>query len=100
MKTRISIDIGSRNIHIAEGGFQKGQLSLRRSQSFEIPEGCISEESVKDAQLLADTMANSLKAGKFRSKEAVLTVNAGNAIIKRTGFSPGKTAGARQHDQE
>jgi hypothetical protein len=27
-------------------------------------------------------------------------VNAGNAIIKRTGFSPGKTAGARQHDQE
>lgn len=90
MKTRISIDIGSRNIHIAEGGFQKGQLSLRRSQSFEIPEGCISEESVKDAQLLADTMANSLKAGKFRSKEAVLTVNAGNAIIRELDFPQAK----------
>ncbi|HWQ78558.1 MAG TPA: pilus assembly protein PilM [Anaerovoracaceae bacterium] len=90
MKTRISIDIGSRNIHIAEGGFQKGQLSLRRSQSFEIPEGCISEEAVKDAQLLADTVANSLKAGKFRSTEAILTVNASHAVIRELDFPQAK----------
>lgn len=90
MKTRISIDIGSRNIHIAEGGFQKGQLSLRRSMSFEIPEGCIAEESVKDVQLLADTITNSLRAGKFRTNEATLTVNASHAVIRELDFPQAK----------
>lgn len=90
MKTRIAIDIGSRNIHIAEGGFQKGQLSLRRRQSFEVPEGCISEESVKDVQLLADTISNSLKAGRFRANEAILTVNASHAVIRDLDFPPAK----------
>ncbi len=90
MKTRLSIDVGSRNLHIAEGGFQKGQLSLRRSMSFEIPEGCIAEEAVKDAQLLADTINNSLKAGKFRSGEAVLTVNGSRAVIRELDFPQAK----------
>lgn len=82
MKTRVSIDIGSRNIHIVEGGFQKGQLSLRRSQSFELPENSIADETIKDPDLLANALSNALKTGKFHNGDAVLTINASHAVIR------------------
>ena len=90
MSTKISIDIGSRNIHIAEGDYQKGVLTVRGSQSFEIPPGCIAAEAIEDSQLLADTIKSSLKAGQFNAKDAILTVNATHAIIRELDFPKSK----------
>lgn len=90
MNKRISVDIGSRNIHIAEGGFEKGKLTLRQSQSFEIPAGCILDEIIKDEQLLADTVNNSIKAGRFHAKEAIVTINASHAVIRELDFPKAK----------
>jgi len=90
LKTRISIDIGSRNVHIAEGGFHKGQLSLRQSRSFELPDGCVTEEAVKDEQLLADAIDSFIRQGKFHTKEAILTVNAKDAVIRELDFPKAK----------
>lgn len=90
MNTILSIDIGSKNMHMAEGGFHKRQLSLRHSQSSEIPAGCVLEEAVKDEQLLADAISSAIKAGKFHAKEAVLTVNASNAVIRELDFPQAK----------
>lgn len=90
MNRRLSIDIGSRNMHIVEGGFEKGKLTLRQSQSFEIPAGCITDESINDEQLLADAINNSIKAGRFHAKEAVLTVNASHAVIREMDFPKAK----------
>lgn len=90
MNTLLSIDIGSKNMHIAEGGFQKGQLSLRQSQSFRLPEGCLTEESIKDEQQLADAISSSVKAGKFHTKNTVLTVNAIHTVVRELDFPQAK----------
>ncbi|HYE68574.1 MAG TPA: pilus assembly protein PilM [Anaerovoracaceae bacterium] len=90
MNTLLSIDIGSKNMHIAEGGFQKGQLSLRHSHSFPLPKGCVTEESIKDEQQLADAIISSVKAGKFHTKNVVLTVNAIHTVVRELDFPQAK----------
>lgn len=90
MKMKLSIDIGSKNLHIAEGRFHKGQIFVRHSQSFSLPAGCVEEEAVKDEQLLADVIVSAVRAGKYTAKEAVLTMNASNAIIREVDFPPAK----------
>lgn len=88
--SKISIDIGSRFLHVAEGDYQKGQLTVQNSQSFEIPSNCLDAETVIDGQLLADTVSNALKAGEFRAKEAILTINATHAIIREIDLPKAK----------
>lgn len=90
MSTKISIDIGSKNIHIAEGDFQKGVLTVKGSHSFELPSGCVASESIEDGQLLADALSNGIKAGDFNAKEAILTINATHAIIRELDFPKAK----------
>lgn len=90
MSTKISIDIGSKNIHIAEGDYQKGLLSVRGSQSFELPSGCIAAEAIVDGQLLSSTIKSSLKAGEFSARDAILTINATHAIIRELDFPKAK----------
>ena len=90
MSTKISIDIGSKNIHIAEGDFQKGLLTVQGSQSFELPSSCVSAETIEDSQLLADTIKSSLKAGQFSAKDAIITTNATHAIIRELDFPKAK----------
>jgi len=77
-------------VHIAEGRFQKGQVSVRQSRSFALPEGCLAEEDVKDEQLLADAISRFLKEGKFHAKEAIVTVNASHAVIRELDFPRAK----------
>jgi type IV pilus assembly protein PilM len=90
LSNKISIDIGSKNLHIAEGDFQKGVLTVKGGQSFELPPGCIAAEAIEDAALLAETLANYLKAGEFTAKEASLTINATHAIIRELDFPKAK----------
>ena len=86
----ISIQIGSKNIHIAEGAFQKGKLNFRESLSYELPAGCLDDGSVADEQMLADSISSSIRAGAFNSKEVILTMNANHAIIRELDFPPAK----------
>lgn len=90
MSNKISIDIGSKNLHIAEGDFQKGVLTVKGGQSFELPPGCVASEAIEDGALLTETLANYLKAGEFTAKEAILTINATHAIIRELDFPKAK----------
>lgn len=88
--SKISIDIGSRFLHVAEGDYQKGQLTVQNSLSFEIPPNCLDAETVIDGLLLADTVSNALKTGQFKAKEAILTINATHAIIREIDLPKAK----------
>lgn len=82
MSTKLSIDIGCSNLHIAEGDFQKGNLIIRGCQSFDLAPGCLGSERIMDAQLLSDTIQTAVKAAGFNTKEAIITVNGTHAIIR------------------
>lgn len=90
MSNKISIDIGSKNIHIAEGDFQKGVLTVKDSYSFELPPGCIVSENIEDGKLLAESLVSFMMAGEFKSKDAILTINGTHAIVRELDFPKAK----------
>ena len=90
MSTKLSIDIGSKNMHIAEGDFQKDVLTVKGSQSFELPSGCVVSEIIEDGKLLSDSLGSFLRAGEFNAKEALLTINATHAVIRELDFPKAK----------
>ncbi len=90
MSNKISIDIGSRYLHIAEGDYQKGILTVQNSQSFELPQNCLDAESVTGSEALAEMITTSLRAGEFRARDVILTINATHAIIRELDLPKSK----------
>ncbi len=82
MKSLLSIDIGTKNLHIAEGSYSKGGVVVQKAESFAIPVGCIKDEYIENIDLLAETIKDAIKKADFQSKEVILTINACNAIVR------------------
>ena len=78
----LSIDVGKKNIHIAEGSFTKNQVVLDKLASQDIPIGVFKGESIVNPDLLASTMIDAIQAFKFTSKDAIVTFDAYGAIIR------------------
>ena len=82
MKAILSIDIGSKNLHFAEGSYNKGGLVVQKAQTYPIPEGCMKDEFVENPTRLAETIRDCIKLGGFQAKEVILTLNSCNAIVR------------------
>ena len=90
MKSILSIDIGSKNLHCVEGSYQNGKLSVKQMQSFEIPKGCLNGELVDNVELLSETIKDAIKKANFNYSEVVLTINACNAVVRDIDLPAGK----------
>lgn len=82
MNTLLSIDFGSRNMHLAEGTSNKGRLTVRKCSTFPMPDGCMKGETVVNPQVLAEAVRNAIRAGGFHAKEVTVTMNAGFAMVR------------------
>lgn len=82
MKSLLSIDIGTKNLHFVEGGYAKGIVTVQKTESVPIPEGCIRDDAVENVELLAETIKDAIKKGDFKANEVLLTINACNAIVR------------------
>lgn len=91
MKNQVSIDIGSKNIHVAEGRYEKGQLYVNKTESYPVPEGSILKEIVENQEELSDAILYAVKLVNYFGKNASVTVNAaGHTIVKELEFPPAK----------
>lgn len=82
MRTILSIDIGSQNVHMVEGYGQKDQVTVTKFRTFAIPEESRKGEAITDIPLFAETLKEQIRAGGFQSKEAVITINAVQAVVR------------------
>jgi len=90
LSTLLSVNIDNKNIYMAEGGFDKGNLTIGKTQSFEMPSGSIKNEAVLDEILFADAMNRMVLEGGFSSKNVVLSVSSKQALIKELNLPAAK----------
>lgn len=82
METTLSLDIGSSNIKIAEGNYNKSLLSITKAAVVAVPEYAIENEHIKNADALAESIRNHLSRESYKSKEVILTINAAGSVIR------------------
>ena len=90
MSSILSIDIGSHNIHMVEGSFNKGIVNVSKMETFATPVSAFNGETVIDEALLTETIINSINTFKSTSKEVILTINATNAVVRDIDLPIGK----------
>ena len=82
MNSLLSIDLGSQNLHIVEGSFQKNVLKVLRMGSFPVPEDCMKGDVILDVDEVANTLINGIKSFGSKSKEVAVTINAISSLIR------------------
>ena len=90
MKSTLSIDIGSKNLHIAEGLNVKGKLNISQMECFEIPKGCLNGERVENVELLSESIKDAIKKANFNFSDVIFTFNACNAVVRDIDLPPAK----------
>ncbi|QRN86069.1 pilus assembly protein PilM [Clostridia bacterium] len=82
MKQRLSIDIGSKNLHIVLGQYAKNKLIVNQANSFPIPEEA--EKVGKDVapEVLEEIIADAMRLMNVKTKQCIVTINSENAAIK------------------
>lgn len=86
----LSIDVGKKNIHIAEGSFVKNNVVLDKAASVTTPTGIFQGESIGNTDLLVRTILDALQNLKITSKDAIITIDAYGAIIRDIDLPAGK----------
>ncbi len=82
MNSLLSIDVGLGNIHIVEGNYSKGTLLIEKALTSKIPASCFNGEMIENKELLIACLTEMIQNAGFISKEAVVTYNAFDAIVR------------------
>ena len=91
MKDIAVIDIGSKNLHVAKGSYNKGQLVVTRTESYEVPKQSIIKEEVTNETSLAEAIQFALKLCDYSGKDIIITMNAAeHRIVKELEFPKAK----------
>lgn len=90
MGSLLAIDVGKKNLHMAEGNLSKNGLVVERVASFPLPKGIFNGESIMNLPALTDAIGNAVKAFGFRTKDAVVTFDAYGAVIRDIDLPMGK----------
>lgn len=81
-KTMLSIDIGSSRIKIVEGSYKKGKFNIKKFGQLPVPENSIRGERIKNVNDISSDISNYLNAQKFKTKNAIITLNGAEAVIR------------------
>lgn len=91
MSSLLSIDLGTRNLHLAEGSFQKNILNVDRVGVFTLPDDCMKGDMIINIQAVANTLIRAIQTFGSKSKDAVITINAVSALVRDVDFPPAKS---------
>ena len=84
------MDMGTNSIKIALGEFKKSNLTIQKVASVMVPEYSIEKGRIKNATALADLLGDFLKLENIKVNNAVITINAVDAIVRDIDLPNGK----------
>lgn len=90
MNSILSIDVGHGNLHIVEGNYSKGTVFVDRAVTFKIPERCFNGDMIENKELFIATLSEAIQNSEFVSREALLTFNAFDAIVREISLPNAK----------
>lgn len=82
MKPLVSVDIGSRNLHIAVGNNQKGSLKISDAGCYPLAEGLVRGDHVQNVDEIGLVLAEGLRNLGLKGNRAVVTINGSGALKK------------------
>jgi type IV pilus assembly protein PilM len=82
LKPLVSVDIGSRNLHVAVGSNQKGSLKINAAGCYPLPEGLVRGDHVQNVDEIGLVLAEGLKDLGLKGNRAVVTINGSGALTK------------------
>lgn len=86
-KLVLSVDLGTNNIKLVEGKYQKGKLSLNKAIQIPTPEGCIADGKIINSQSVIDVLDFLIKENNIKAKDIIFTTNS-SSIINRDVLIP------------
>jgi type IV pilus assembly protein PilM len=92
-KYLISLDLGSQNIQIIYGRYNKGNIEIRNAVTAPIPEEVYKDGRIEDLDMMKQSIRDLITANKIKEKRTALTIQS-TSIITRDIMLP---ATERQH---
>ncbi len=81
-KRIVSIDFGTRYIHITEGSYKNGTILVNKAYLLDAPTGMYADGKIEDKKSLSDLLHHSLKIQDVKASNVVFTIQCG-AVISR-----------------
>ncbi|HCS75750.1 MAG TPA: hypothetical protein DIW17_17995, partial [Clostridiales bacterium] len=78
----ICLDIGSQNIHVIQGKFNKGSIVVRDVIECPIGEGVFLDGKIEDFSALRQSIRRSLTINKIKGKNTVITTQSTSVITR------------------
>lgn len=88
----LALDIGGKNIKAVQGTCISGYIYVDKAISFKTPENSIKNDIVIAPELLSESISSALQQADINVKEAIVTINAKDAITKEMSLPPAKYA--------
>lgn len=86
-KKAVSIDIGSENIKVVVGRYNKNKVAIEKAFKISTPEGAIEDGHIKNIDELSDVIGDALDLHKVNVDNIIFTTNS-TSIINRTIMIP------------
>lgn len=78
----ICLDLGSQNLHMVYGKYNKGNIVLHNAANFPIPEGVFKDGKIEDFQRLKESIRILISDNKIKEKNVVLTIQSTSIITR------------------
>lgn len=78
----ISLDIGSKNLHLAEGSFRNGILDIKNSLVAPMPASLTVDGKIEDKVLIREYLNELFQKNSIKSREAIVTLQSTSVIVR------------------
>ena len=82
----LSLDIGNKYIHIAEGEQSRGGVEISKAFQILTPQGCFLNGKLENTEVLSAAIKTSLEKNKFRTVDTVLSVQGDSGLTRKMTF--------------
>ena len=82
MKPRLSIDIGSRNLHMVYGQYSKDKLVVSKTGSYLIPPEAPRTGKEASTEAIEEVISDAMREMGIQTRDCILTINSETAAIK------------------
>jgi type IV pilus assembly protein PilM len=78
----ICLDLGSQNLHMVHGTYNKGNIVLYNAVNFPLSEGVFRDGKIEDFERLKESIRTLISDNKIKEKNAVLTIQSTSIITR------------------
>jgi type IV pilus assembly protein PilM len=82
LSSLLAIDVGKKNLHMAEGSFLKNTVTVEKVASLSIPGSIFNGEIISNPELLTEAIVNAVAGFGFRTKNAIITIDGYGSVIR------------------